>query len=216
MDTDTIFVRTVPGFRSVFWPILVAVLCVGTGCKKKKYQDGPEEQGSIYRDAGMSGPSDPRYGSQGAIQVDRSVKNDDSSAPSTTSRSYKNCRKPVPVTSGDRSTPEGTLYLVFQALLEKDDNKAFAAFYDLIDSDFQSEKDARRYWFASARKNNSKAFLRLVYSADDPSYDVCTQRPEGPDAVRIFVGKSPPVGSNPPYVLKKKGEKWLLKSFTPH
>jgi len=189
---------------------------VGPGCKKKKYQDGPQEKGSIHVDAGVSGPDDQRYGSQGAITVERKTKRADGKAGDVAKRNYKNCRKPTPVTSGDQSTPEGALYQVFSALLEKDEETAFSKFYALVDSEYQNKTDARRYWFASARKDNSKAFLRLVYGPNDPSYDICSQRPDGQGAVRIFVGKSPPVGSNPPYVLNKKGDKWLLKTFTPH
>jgi hypothetical protein len=216
MNTNSQFIRPVRKAHLSSLSLVLCLVAAGPGCKKKKYQDGPDEQGTIHADAGMSGPSDQRYGSQGAVTVERKTKSGNDGGAAVTKREYKNCRKPKPVTSGDPSTPEGTLYLVFSALLEKDDETAFSKFYALIDEDFQSERDARRYWFAAARKDNSKNFLRLVYSATDPSYDMCSQRPEGQDAVRIFVGKSPPVGSNPPYVLKKKGDKWLLKTFTPH
>ena len=211
---------------------LPLLLVLPTGCKRKKNQAPPEERGSINRDSGMSGPSDPRYGSQGAIQVTRTSsgstgEGDATEAESAASgsgegvsiqRSYRNCRNPVPVMQGDYSTPEGTLWHVFEALLVPDEEEAFQRFYALIDPDYQSMTDARRYWFYNARKLNDddfRPFLRLVYSKDDPSFDICLKRPEGGTAIRIFVGKSPPEGSNPPYVLHKVGDKWLLKNFTP-
>lgn len=204
--------------RSLLLVGTASLLVAFGGCKKKKNQAPPEEQGTIFKDAGMSGPSDPRYGSSGQHTVERKTPKTggDSKSPSSqVKRTYKQCPKPRPVTKGDPSTPEGTLWLVFEALLMEDDEAAFQAFYSHIDHEYQRETDARRYWFAAARKDDGKAFKRLVYGDKDPSYDICLQRPEG-KGQRIFVGKSPPVGSNPPFVLHKVEDKWLLKTFTPH
>jgi hypothetical protein len=198
--------------------LVLGVLLAFGGCKKKQNQDPPEQTGSIHRDAGMSGPSDPRYGSSGQQTVTRPTgpSGGEGTSPTTSvSRTYKQCPKPQPVTKGDLKTPEGTLYFVFEALLEPDDDTAFRKFFAHIDSDYQREADARRYWFAAARKNGGKAFKRLVYGDKNPSFDICMKRPEGA-GVRIFVAKSPPVGSNPPFVLHKVEDKWLLKTFTPH
>ena len=185
------------------------------GCKKKRNQAPAEERGSIHRDAGVSGPSNTQHGSQFAKTVERKTR-DEKGEETTIQRPYKNCRNPVPVTQGDLNTPEGTLWYVFESMLIPDENEAFKKFYELIDPDFQRETDARRYWFAASRKHDLKAFLRLVYTRKDPSFDICETRKEGPNALRIFVGKSPPVGSNPPFVLHKVNDKWLLKSYTPH
>lgn len=217
------------------------VVCAGLlalGCKKKN-QEPPEEQGSIFRDAGVSGPS-RGSGGAGTTIVTRPGTGGGTAGtttdpqPSTTGgeptgagtgaepdqppqieRRYKGCNDPQPVNRADPSTPEGTLYMVFEALLMEDDDAAFDRFYSLIDHEFQREVDARRYWFASARKDGGQYFQRLVYGPKNPSFDICETRKEGPTGIRIFVGKSPPVGSNPPYVLHKVGDKWLLKSFTP-
>ena len=195
--------------------VLAAALCLAGGCKKN--QAPPEEDGSIFRDSGMSGPANVQHGSQGlkTIPIGPVVPGEapDKSAPS---RAYQLCKELRPVTRGDPKTAEGTLYLVFAALLLPDPEESFTAFYSYIDPDFQRQEDARRYWFAAARKDGSKNFLRLVYGPNDPTYVVCETRPEGQDAVRIFVGKSPPVGSNPPFVLHKVGDRWLIKSFTPN
>lgn len=131
-------------------------------------------------------------------------------------KKYKGCELMRPITKGDRETVEGTLWLVFQALLIKDDSEAFEAFYALIDPDFQRRESARNYWFAAARKYGGKNFHRLVFSPNDPSYVLCEVRQEPPTAIRLFVGKSPPVGSNPPYSFHKKNGKWLMKTFAPH
>ena len=120
------------------------------------------------------------------------------------------------MTRGDLSTAEGTLYFIFKALLEKNAAVAVRKFISFVDLRYQKKEHVKRYWFGSARKNKSKNFLRLVYGPNDPSYVVCNKRAEGETAVRIFVGKSPLVGSNPPMVLNKVGNKWLLKNFTPH
>ncbi len=209
------------GARVLLVTIVACAVAAG-GCKKKKNQAPPEERGNIFRDAGMSGPSDPRYGSQGAVTVDRPVTGGATTGggePGTTiQRKYKNCRKPTPVLKADPTTPQGTLYSVFEAILNPDEEAGFTKFYSLIDPDFQSERDARRYWFKQARlvdKKGVRPFLRLVYGEKNPSFDVCEVREEPPTAKRIFVGKSPPVGSNPPFVLHKVGDKWLIKSFTP-
>ena len=206
----------------IFILLVSVLLCVS--CKKSK-EPTPEERGSIFQDSKMSGPSDQRYGSQGQITIKDGKKSgalvpDDNGKDSHDTggkgRAYKNCRKAVPVTKGDLTTPEGTLYFVFKALLEKDESVAFRKFLSFVDTRFQREGHVKRYWFASARKDNSKNFLRLVYGRDDPSYVICSKRPEGKDGLRIFIGKSPPVGSNPPMVLNKVGNKWLLKNFAPH
>jgi hypothetical protein len=189
------------------------------GCRKKN-QSPPEEQGSIFQDAGMSGPQDPRHGSQGAITVETPpAKGTGVDSPRTTTaekRTYKNCLNPKPVTQGDLKTPEGTLYKAFECLLTPDTERAFECFAGYVDSNYQRRDHVRRYWFAAARKDNGRHFKRLVYGPKNPSYVICEKRPEGKTAIRIFVGKSPPVGSNPPMVLHKVSEQWLLKSFTPH
>ncbi len=130
-------------------------------------------------------------------------------------KKYKRCKEMRPVTKGDPKTAEGTLWLVFQALLMEDDDAAFEGFFSHIDPELQRRDSARRYWFGAARKYGGKNFHRLVFSPKDPSYVVCEVRPES-GGVRIFVGKSPPVGSNPPYSFHKVKDKWLLKTFTPH
>ncbi len=172
----------------------------GTACRR----DTPEETGTIMRDAGMSGPTDSKHGSQGKIIV-----NGQDGAP----RTYLNCPKPQRIEKGDRSTPEGTLYLAFQAILSKDEEAGFRDFLALVNPQMQREDDVRRYWWKSAR---GTPFLRLVYGQNNPTFDICERRPEGPDKVRIFVAKSPPVGSNPPYLLHKVNDTWLLDTFTPH
>ena len=178
------------------------------GCGScKKNQAPPEEQGSIFEDAGMSGPTNTQHGSRGKKTV--------TVGKEKIQKAYKGCKEMRQVLKGDLSTAEGTLWKIFEALLIPNDETAFETFFGYVDSDFQSRDSAKRYWFASARKHDSKNFLRLVFSKDDPSYMLCERRKEG-DGWRIFVGKSPPVGSNPPYVLHKVEDKWLLKTFTPH
>lgn len=189
----------------------VCVATIGAGCIGCR-RDQPEEIGSIWNDAGMSGPSDPKLGSQGAITVDRP--NADGPTAST-KRSYKDCPNPVPVRKGDPKTPEGTLFLVFQALLEPDEEVSFERFYSYINPLLQNKVDARRYWFASTRVKGGEPFLRLIYGPKDPSFDVCRRVVEAEGKIRIFVAKSPPVGSNPPYQLAKVGDKWLLQTFSP-
>lgn len=192
---------------SIFVSACVVTVTLSAGCKPS----APEEVGSIHRDAGMSGPPDPQKGSQGKIDVPVGTEG----APGVT-RTYLNCPNPTRVDRADPKTAEGTLYLVFAALLVKDEDDAFKQFYSHINPQLQRESDARRYWFGAARKDGGKAFHRLVYGPSDPTYDICSVKPEGEGKVRIFVAKSPPVGSNPPFVLHKVGDKWLLENFTPH
>ena len=174
------------------------------GCKKN--QAPPEEEGSIFRDAGMSGPSNLQHGSGGKKVV--KVGKDG------VEKAYKGCAMMKQITEGDLSTAEGTLWHVFEALLIPDRVAAFESFYTFVDPSFQKERAARERWFGSVRKNDSAMFHRLVFGPKDPSYMLCSTRKEG-DGIRLFVGKSPPVGSNPPYSLHKVGDKWLLKTFTP-
>ena len=173
------------------------------GCKKN--QAPPEEEGSIFRDAGMSGPSNLQYGSVGKKVV--KVGKDGAE------KAYKGCAMMKPITRGDLSTAEGTLWHVFEALLIADPEASFKAFYAHIDSSFQRERAARERWFGTVKKHGP-AFQRLIFGPKDPSYMLCATRKEG-DGIRLFVGKSPPVGSNPPYSLHKVDGRWLLKTFTP-
>lgn len=197
-----------PGARVVATVGILALLfALAVGCRR----DQPEETGSIFKDATMSGPADPKLGSQGGVVVQRA---DGPGGSASTTRSYKNCPNPKAVRSADAKTAEGTLYLVFQALLEPDPDTAFQQFYAHVNPMFQNVIDARRYWFESTRKDSSKGLSRLVYGPKDPSFDICETRAEGEGKVRIFVGKSPPVGSNPPYLLSKVGDKWLLETFS--
>lgn len=191
-----------------FWACLIAsTLFSGTGCKPTE----AEEVGSIHRDAGMSGPENIKLGSQGQIVVPTGTEG----APGA-GRTYLNCSTPKRVNKADPKTAEGTLYMVFAALLVRDEDEAFTQFYSHINPQLQRESDARRYWFGAARKDGGNAFQRLVYGPSDPTFDICSVKPEGEGKVRIFVAKSPPVGSNPPFVLHKVGDKWLLENFTPH
>ena len=198
---------------------LVVVLSVIPGCRKKN-QAPPEERGSIFEDAGMSGPSDQRYGSQCKITIKtpsgKPVATEQTGENQATKRTYKNCRNPVAVTEGNKATPEGTLFNIFKCLLTPDSGKAYRCFLSHVDTTYQRPDHVKRYWFASARKDDGKHFRRLVYGKKNPSYVVCERRNETGGAVRIFVGKNPPVGSNPPMVLHQVNKRWLLKSFTPH
>ncbi len=212
-----------PSVRALLVGVAIAAMC---GCGKKN-QKAPEEQGSIFHDAAVSGPSDPIHGTRGRVIIQSTPSG--AAAPTgasgasgatgtpapTAGREYLDCKEPVEVRKADPTTAEGTLFQIFQALLEPDPEKSFEAFYSFINPDFQRKEDAKRYWFGAARKDGSKNFLRLVYGPQDPSFLICRKVPEGPDRIRIFVGKSPPVGSNPPFVLHKVGDKWLLEKFTP-
>ena len=212
-------------FRWLALLVFASALVVATGCKKKKNQAPPEERGTIFKgeDAVPSGPDDRRYGSQGQVTENRQSGGEGDTR--NVKRTYKNCRKSQPVIKDDPTTAEGTLRMAFGALMIKDENESFEKFLSFVDPDFQSRDSVRRYWFKQARlydeKKKVRPFFRMVYAdeklphGDDPSYDICSTRPEG-DGIRIFVGKSPPVGSNPPYVLHKVGEKWLIKNFTAH
>lgn len=211
---------TIKGLWAIRLTIALSVVVLAVSCKKSQ-EPNPEEHGSIFKKTTMSGPSDSRHGSQGQVTV-----HSGSASPSTggkdshndggNTRQYKNCRQARPVTSGDLATAEGSLYFVFKALLDKDETRAFTKFLSFVDIRFQREEHVKRYWFQAARKDGGKHFHRLVYGPKNPSYVICDTRREGEDSVRIFVGKSPPVGSNPPMVMKKVGKKWLLRNFTPH
>ena len=130
-------------------------------------------------------------------------------------KKYQDCKEIRPVLGGDDTTAEGALYRVFEALLMENDDTSFETFYGLVDGRFQNRKSARNYWFAAARKNGGTIFHRLVFGPKNPAYVVCQTRSEGDQAVRIFVGKSPPVGSNPPFVLHPVDGHYRLKNFTP-
>ena len=52
-------IRTIMVFSLAFG------LIISLGCKKKKNQAPPEERGQFMGDAGVDGPADKRYGSQG-------------------------------------------------------------------------------------------------------------------------------------------------------
>jgi hypothetical protein len=213
---------TINGLCAIRLTIALSVVALAVSCKKNK-EPNPEERGSIFRQSEMSGPSDPRYGSQGQVTIhsgsassSTATSGKDSHHDGNKARQYKNCRQARPVTSGDLATAEGSLYFVFKALLDKNETRAFSKFLSLVDIRFQREEHVKRYWFKAARKDGGKHFQRLVYGPENPSYVVCETRQEGEDSVRIFVGKNPPVGSNPPMVMKKVGKKWLLRNFTPH
>lgn len=225
--------------RAVWIAALAGTLLLWSGCpdnksaaKKKKAEAPEQSEGSADAETPPTGETPPTAEAPGLLPDAAEAPPDKPAVPPTTAdaetppsppepppkskRKYKNCRDARPVTEGDLKTAEGTLYKVFEALLIEAEEESFQAFLPFIDTDFQRPADARRYWFKQARLINKEGrpFLRLVYSDKNPSYDVCSTRPEGKAGIRIFVGKTPPVGSNPPYVLHKVGDRWLLKNFS--
>ena len=216
--------------------LVIAVSLVAClGCKKAKDklngdESNPEEKGSIFanppehrkkkkKEEEAEPPQTPESSDAGSAGESHTT-----AAPPTQGdkdpdgkprRPYERCALRQVVSKGDRATPEGTLHMAYQALLEANDDVAFQKFVVLVDTDFQSPEAVKRFWLYNARKNDKKNLLRLVYGPKDPTFVVCDRREEGSD-VRLFVGKTPPEGSNPPVVLHQKDKKWLIKRFTPY
>ncbi len=232
--------------RALWLALFVLALCLtGPGCGKKKvatYDDEPEEKGTIFKknkrtrehydqwkkksdeddDEDDDEDEDEDEEKDDSDNTDDEAKDDKSAGTDKKSKNglpegkeYNNCDDGTVVSKADRNTAEGTLYLAFEAILQKDDAAAEAAFLPLVDTDYQRVSHVKRYWLPAARKNNWKGFLRLVAGPNDPSYVICRKQNEGKD-LKFFVGKSPPVGSNPPYTLHKVDGKWKIKRFTPH
>ena len=225
--------------RALWVALFVLALCLtGPGCGKKKtasFDDEPEEKGTIFKknkrtrehydqwnkkseddeddEGDEAGDSDEGAGKASVEKPAKAEKKANNGLPE--GKEYNDCADGTVISKGDRNTAEGTLYLAFQAILLKDDAAAEAAFLPLVDTDYQRVSHVKRYWLPAARKNNWKGFLRLVAGPSDPSYVICRKQNEGKD-LKFFVGKSPPVGSNPPYTLHKVDGKWKIKRFTPH
>jgi hypothetical protein len=219
---------------------LITVFCLaGFGCSKR-YDDAPEERGSILnknrddpyardeaeerknnkrnrRNRTRDRRNRKRSGNDKAVSLglESTSNSSSSSTESSNGKEYKNCDDREAVKSGTTKTPEGALYLAFKALLIKDEEKSFREFFKQVDSKVKSERHVRRYWFKTARKKNLKTILRLIASRTDPSYVICRRKSEHGNAVRLYVGKSPPVGSNSPYVLHEVGGHWKLTRFSP-
>ncbi len=224
--------------RALWLALFILALCLtGPGCGKKSsasYDDEPEEKGTIFKKNKRTREHYDQWKKESGDEDDEEQDDeapDDSDEPKTKTKvekadkkaksglpagkEYNDCAEGTVVAKGDRNTAEGTLYLAFQAILLKDNAAAETEFLSLVDTDYQRVAHVKRYWLPAARKNNWKGFLRLVAGPDDPSYVICRRQTEGQD-LKLFVGKSPPVGSNPPYTLHKVDGKWKIKRFTPH
>jgi hypothetical protein len=196
---------------------LALLLCLpGCGKKPQTFDDEPEEKGSIFKKNKRT--REHYYQSKGEDEADPKPKKGTSTTKKSklpAGKKYASCDDGYPVTKGGTDTPQGVLFLAYKAILIKDAAESAEAFIEHVDTKFQKEKDVKRYWLASARKYEWKNFLRLVAGLDDPSYVVCREQKEGKD-LKLYVGKSPPVGSNPPVTLHKVDGKWKIKRFTAH
>ena len=225
--------------RALWLGLVVLALCLTSpGCGKKKtasYDDEPEEKGTIFKKNKRTREHYDQWKKKSDDDEDEADETDDdgddeasdggkktSATKEKSSKSalpagkeYANCADGTVVSKGDRSTAEGTLFLAFEAILLQDQAESEAVFLPLVDTDYQRVEHVKRYWLPAARKNNWKAFLRLVAGPSDATYVICRKQNEGKD-LKIFVGKSPPVGSNPPYTLHKVNGQWKIKRFTPH
>lgn len=114
------------------------------------------------------------------------------------------------VAAGDRETPEGTLFLAYQAALGPDDDVAFARFRGLWQPDAQTSHIREQIW-PRVREHVRK----YVAGESDPTFTRCRRLDLDGGRVKVFVKSNDPEKSDPPTILFRRDEGWVIDVMTP-
>jgi len=116
------------------------------------------------------------------------------------------------ITSGDTSTPEGTVFLAYKAAL-RGTEEAFEDFFGL----FASYHAKNKAWIGEAQWTRLLTHVKkYVPDPAKPSYTVCRkEQGNNADSIKIFVQSNDPKKSDPPITLVKEGSAWKIDVFTP-
>jgi len=133
-------------------------------------------------------------------------------APAEQGRVASYCPEKQVITSGDQSTPEGTIWLAYKAAL-KGTSEAADDFFGLFAS-----YHARNKSFVQGTQwpRLIQHVRKYVPTPDKPSFTLCRRVKEsGPNSIKIFVQSNDPQKSDPPITLVNEGGSWKIDVFTP-
>jgi len=121
------------------------------------------------------------------------------------------CPEGKVVSSGDMSTPEGTLFLAYKAALKGDAGGGFDEFFALFLPEKNREDIKRSIW-----ANVLKYVSKYTAGPEDPTFVACRFVPMGNDRVKVFVRCNDPQKSDPPVVLERGQDgNWRIDVMTP-
>jgi len=122
------------------------------------------------------------------------------------------CPEKQVITSGDQTTPEGTVWLAYKAAI-KGTSEAFDDFFGL----FASFHARNKGFVQSAQWPRLLQHVRkYVPAPDKPSYTLCRRVKEsGPNSIKLFIQSNDPQKSDPPITLVNEGGSWKIDVFTP-
>lgn len=111
---------------------------------------------------------------------------------------------------GDFQTAGGALYVAYQAALKGDSPESFQAFSSAFRQGVDRQQLQRFVWPAVLRHVS-----KYVAGPGDPSYILCSMELQDNDRVKIHIKSHDSRKSNPPAILVKEGENWMIEVLTP-
>lgn len=120
------------------------------------------------------------------------------------------CPEGKVVSLGDRDSPEGTLFLAFQAAMGPDDDQGFQAFRALWHPDALTTHLREQIW-PRIREHVGK----YVAGPGDATYTACRRVELGGGRVKVFARSAAPEKSDPPTILLSTESGWVIEVMTP-
>lgn len=120
------------------------------------------------------------------------------------------CPEGKVVSTGDRESPEGTLFLAFQAAMGPDDEAGFAAFRALWHPDALTSHVREQIW-PRVREHVGK----YVAGPGDATYTACRRVDLGGGRIKVFARCDAPEKSDPPTILLATESGWVIEVMTP-
>lgn len=114
------------------------------------------------------------------------------------------------VSTGDRETPEGTLFLAYKAALGPDDDTGFAAFRELWHPDALTSHIRDQIW-PRVREHVGK----YVSGGGGATFTRCRRVDLDGGRVKVFVKSNDPEKSDPPTILLRRDDGWVIDVMTP-
>ena len=150
--------------------------------------------------AGERLPLPPVYQKKQPVAVEPG--DDKTPAPLKTARIPCNVNRKVG--HGDLKTAGGALYVAYQAALKSDSPEAFDAFTS-------DRQQLQRFVWPAVVGHVSK----YVSGPYDASYTLCSMEQQDDLRIKIHVKSHDTRKSNPPVILVKEGENWMIDVLTP-
>lgn len=120
------------------------------------------------------------------------------------------CPDALRVDAGDRGTAEGTLWLAYKAALGPDDEAGFAAFRAVWQPEANTDHIRDQIW-PRVREHVGK----YVEDPATPAYIRCRKVEAPGGRVKIFVRSNAPQKSDPPSILVRGPDGWVIDVMTP-